>query len=78
MKFTTSTGTVYQVDIKGKLFRRLPRNDNPTTTDGDREWVKYALLAPLKVDESATIWLEGNDLEVIRYIRTSAVERIEI
>jgi hypothetical protein len=77
MQFITITGSVYQVDAEQKLFRRLPRNNNPTKTEGDREWVKYALLTPLEVNKSATIWLEGNDLEKIRYIRTSTIERIE-
>lgn len=60
MKFTTVTGSVYEVDTEGKKIRRLQGKKDPTPRQGkDGEWRGY--LNDLEVKVGASVWIQWED-----------------
>lgn len=77
MKFTTNTGSIFEVDQAKKLIRRTPKEGNPTKTKEDNVWRQYALHSPIVKDRSVMIWWEGNDPHLTPYTQTSFITEIE-
>lgn len=77
MRFTTNTGSTFEVDQLNKLIRRRPKEGNPVKTKEDNTWRQYALLSPIEVDRSAMIWWEGNDPHMTPYTLTSFITEIQ-
>lgn len=63
VKFSTETGSLYEVDEEHKKIRRLSGKIDPQPRQGkDGEWKEYDILF-LTVDRSASIiWPEGTPL----------------
>ena len=85
MKFTTISGSTYEVDTISKKIRRLAGTENPTSRQGkDGEWKSYEDIS-LQVGECAMIhWnpkttplLEGNVFGGSPATMTSEVVEIE-
>ena len=54
-RFTTETGSIYEVDETNKKIRRLSGNKDATGRQGDGDWKSYQGLV-LKLNESALIF----------------------
>jgi hypothetical protein len=93
MKFTTETGSIYEVNITNKQIRRLSGTRNATTRQGqDGEWKDYAYIFPDPIDVGKIVLIvwahdtsildETEDLDadpdyVMKTTMTSAVVKIE-
>lgn len=91
MKFTTATGSVYEVNTDSKQIRRLTGVKDPTPRQGkDGEWRTYIDTTPIKVGQQLLIrWgddteaspegkiLEADGMAVIKTTITSPVASIE-
>jgi hypothetical protein len=66
MRFTTTSGSLYEVDTTAKKIRRLNGEKNPTPRMGkDGEWRHYAKLYPAKPAVGQTlviVWGEDTPL----------------
>lgn len=57
MRFTTISGSVYEVDTKAKKIRRLNGNGDPTPRQGkDGEWQRY--LNDITVEKDQPVWIQ--------------------
>ncbi len=57
MRFTTISGSVYEVDTESKKIRRLNGKADPTPRQGkDGEWQSY--LNDLVVEKGAAVWIQ--------------------
>jgi len=64
MRFTTQSGSIYEVDTEGKKIRRLEGKKNPTPRQGkDGEWRGYLNDLKVEVGESVLIsWAAAHQL----------------
>ena len=57
MKFTTVSGSVYEVNTDSKQIRRLNGVKDPTPRQGpDGQWRAYSDITPVKVGNSVAIF----------------------
>lgn len=61
MKFTTETGSVYEVDETNRRIRRLSGERQPTQRVGDG-WQEYASLGLAVGNEAIILWPETTPL----------------
>ena len=60
MKFTTYSGSVYEVNTDSKQIRRLNGVKDPTPRQGpDGQWRTYSDITPIKVGSSVAIFWAG-------------------
>lgn len=81
IKFTTESGSVYEVDNSACRMRRLSGTHEPTNNQGpDGNWKNYGLISAIAVDSPVLIvWLvEPDDVNwKVRTTLTSLVVDIE-
>lgn len=85
MKFTTASGSTYEVDKDNKQVRRLNGKNDPTPRQGqDGQWRKYADISVVVGDSAMIFWnrsdtplLEGSPEVAIPGTITSTVISIE-
>jgi hypothetical protein len=60
MRFTTASGSVYEVDTEAKKIRRLNGKKDPTPRQGkDGEWREY--INDLSVEMGKNVWIQWAD-----------------
>jgi hypothetical protein len=60
MKFTTVSGSVYEVNTDSKQIRRLNGAKDPTPRQGpDGQWRTYSDITPINVGSSVAIFWGG-------------------
>lgn len=81
IKFTTETGSVYEVDASACRMRRLSGTHAPSTNQGeDSVWKNYGLISPVEAGSPVlVVWLvEPDDVNwKVRSTITSPVVDIE-
>ena len=80
MKFTTQSGSVYEVNQTDKQIRRVSGSKKPTLRQGqDGDWKSYSTLSPIKVGQPVVIvWaiVDGTSETVFKTTFTSDVTEI--
>jgi hypothetical protein len=62
VKFTTVSGSLYEVDATNKRIRRLSGNKPPTERQGN-DWKQYDSISAIEVGQPVLIiWNEGTPL----------------
>jgi len=65
MKFTTVSGSVYEVNTDSKQIRRLNGANDPTPRQGkDGQWRTYSEITPVKVGSGVAIFW-GHDVPLL-------------
>jgi hypothetical protein len=82
MKFTTDTGSVYEVDPVLRMVRRVSGMDEPTSRVGkDGEWRTYLMIPTPVVGQGVVIaWglvRSPDDYTIVQCTQTSPVATIE-
>lgn len=77
MKFTTASGSKYEVDYAKKQIRRLFGNGEPTPRQGnDNEWKPYLEITDI-VNDMPVLIVWGQEDDVLKTTRTNYVISIE-
>lgn len=74
MKFYTSSGSVYEVDVDHKMIRRLSaKQPSPRAKLVDGEWMPFKKMEPIKTGEHAYFVMNDSG----KWLQTSRVTKIE-